>query len=342
MKHGFLILLVISLAVGWMGSATIGPVASIPGLRPAIVFAVLLIAGLTLQTRSVRDAVKHPRPTLVAIAINALGIPLLAAISILVLRRHGWSADWAAGLWVAAIAPCTLASAAVWTRRAGGNVAVAMMTTVVTNLACVVTIPLAIHWAPLPIAGATSVEAWTQVQKIALGVVLPMAAGWVIRQRGAESWIDRHTTATRVLSQMGILTMVAFGGAASAAAPTSVTPGAGISQAAESLANSPSEAILGSFWGGISALLLAAVGIHIAGLAIAWAISRLGGANRADAIAAAISGSQKTLMVGLQIAIDLGVSVLPMLIFHVAQLVIDTVVADRNRQRALKKQPGDA
>jgi sodium/bile acid cotransporter 7 len=34
-------------------------------------------------------------------------------------------------------------------------------------------------------------------------------------------------------------------------------------------------------------------------------------------------------MVGLQIAIDCGVSVIPMLVYHLSQLIIDTVIADR-------------
>ena len=50
--------------------------------------------------------------------------------------------DLAVGLLVAAAAPCTLASAAVWTRRAGGNDAVALMVTIGTNLTCFVVTPL--------------------------------------------------------------------------------------------------------------------------------------------------------------------------------------------------------
>jgi sodium/bile acid cotransporter 7 len=38
-------------------------------------------------------------------------------------------------------------------------------------------------------------------------------------------------------------------------------------------------------------------------------------------------------MIGLQIAIECGVSVLPMIVYHVGQLLIDTVVADRWKQK---------
>ena len=51
----------------------------------------------------------------------------------------------AGGLIVASVVPCTLASAAVWTRKAGGEDSIAMMTTVVTNVGCIAIVPLGIQ-----------------------------------------------------------------------------------------------------------------------------------------------------------------------------------------------------
>jgi sodium/bile acid cotransporter 7 len=45
----------------------------------------------------------------------------------------------------------------------------------------------------------------------------------------------------------------------------------------------------------------------------------------------AFAGSQKTLMVGLQVSMELGVSILPMVAYHVSQLIVDTLIADRWR-----------
>ena len=59
--------------------------------------------------------------------------------------------------------------------------------------------------------------------------------------------------------------------------------------------------------------------------------------NSSRQIAIGLSGSQKTLMVGLQIAIDCGVSVIPMITYHLGQLLIDTIVADRWRRGSSKK-----
>ena len=49
----------------------------------------------------------------------------------------------------------------------------------------------------------------------------------------------------------------------------------------------------------------------------------------------AIAGSQKTLMVGLYVAIHYfgGLVLIPLVIYHVVQLLMDTVVADLWRRR---------
>jgi sodium/bile acid cotransporter 7 len=54
--------------------------------------------------------------------------------------------------------------------------------------------------------------------------------------------------------------------------------------------------------------------------------------TREDRIAVGISGSQKTLMVGLQVAIASQLLILPMVVYHVGQLIVDTIIADRWRR----------
>jgi sodium/bile acid cotransporter 7 len=70
------------------------------------------------------------------------------------------------------------------------------------------------------------------------------------------------------------------------------------------------------------------------------------GLSRRETIGVAISGSQKTLMVGLQLCLDCGVSILPMIMYHIGQLLMDTFLADwwlRHSQKSLapaeSKQP---
>jgi sodium/bile acid cotransporter 7 len=55
--------------------------------------------------------------------------------------------------------------------------------------------------------------------------------------------------------------------------------------------------------------------------------------SREDAIAVGFAGSQKSCMVGLEVCAQLDVTVLPMVAYHVGQLLADTVIADRFRER---------
>jgi sodium/bile acid cotransporter 7 len=76
-------------------------------------------------------------------------------------------------------------------------------------------------------------------------------------------------------------------------------------------------------------VLLATVIVHLLALYLGVGFARGAKLGPEAQIAVGIAGSQKTLMVGLQIAIDCGVSVVPMIVYHLGQLVLDTIVADR-------------
>jgi sodium/bile acid cotransporter 7 len=71
--------------------------------------------------------------------------------------------------------------------------------------------------------------------------------------------------------------------------------------------------------------------VHLTMFATGYGLARLARMRREDRIAVAFSGSQKTLMVGLQVAMDAQVSILPMVTYHVGQLIVDTLLADRLR-----------
>ena len=81
------------------------------------------------------------------------------------------------------------------------------------------------------------------------------------------------------------------------------------------------------------ALIVCVVGIHTAMLFCGIVLARWFRMDRRDQIAVGFAGSQKTLMVGLQVAMDLGFSIIPMVAYHVCQLLVDTFVADRWRKK---------
>jgi sodium/bile acid cotransporter 7 len=78
-------------------------------------------------------------------------------------------------------------------------------------------------------------------------------------------------------------------------------------------------------------MLAAVATVHVAALFGGFALGRIVGLDRENWITVGIAGSQKTLMIGIQIAIaeNWGLGILPMVAYHASQLLIDTVVADR-------------
>ena len=133
--HWFVCFLIGLFAVGYHQSQVFRPILEWQIARDALVFFVMWAMGFTLPAAQFRDSLRDPKPALLAISINTLIVPLL------VLPCYYWlPTDFFGGLFVSAIVPSTLASASVWTRRAGGNDSVSMMTTVVTNLGCVVVV----------------------------------------------------------------------------------------------------------------------------------------------------------------------------------------------------------
>lgn len=306
LRQWFFVFLLAGLVVGFGFPGLIRPIAEITLLRSLITATVLFLMGLTLNAESVARSIRNPTAVLTAIAVSTFVVPLLALPSLWIL-----SADMAGGLIVTTLVPCTLASAAVWTRKGGGDDAVAMVVSVVTNVACFLVAPLGL-W--LTLGQVTEISAREQVVSLAIWVVLPLLVGQIVRRSVLPAWAAKNQARLSSVAQCGILVMVAFGSVASADRLAQREDGAGIV-------------------GELAGVGTLAVLVHCGALVIGIAAARRLGAAPPQQIAVGIAGSQKTLMVGLQIALDCGVSVLPMIIYHVGQLVIDTFVVQHWAKR---------
>ncbi|SRR6056297_1692042 len=301
-RHWFLPALAVALAVGFWGAQGVAPLADAGSFRAAVVATVLFLMGFTLHPGSMLRSIRKPRAWGLAIIINAAGVPLLAwAVS------SGLTPAMGGGLLVAAVVPCTLASASVWTRQAGGDDAVAMMVTVVTNLFCFAIAPF---WLFLFFARDTQIGFVDQAVKLALLVALPLLVAQAARRFGLAVWADEHKRRLSVVAQIGILVMVAVG-------------------ASQSRRRYLADAANRAAWPDVLMMALAAVGVHSIALIAGILLARRGRLGREQQVAVGIAGSQKTLMVGLQLAIDCGVSMLPMIVYHIGQLLIDTLVVQR-------------
>lgn len=297
------------LLIGFSLPFQLQPIADTIVLRNFLLASVLFVMAFPLQTHEILGTLVRPWAALLASLINMGLLPIVAWVAAKFL-----SAEMATGLIVAACVPSTLASGAVWTRRAGGNDAIAMLVTIITNVTCFAITPA---WLFVLLGHSQKLEFGQMVVKLALLVVLPMAVAQICRQKQEiGEWATAHKKELSIYAQCGILTMVLIGAVRSGLQLRS----ADLEVAFPLLT--------------IAKMILAVIVIHLGVLFLGRFIAKSVGLCRADQIAVAISGSQKTLMVGLSISITYfgGLAILPMVAYHIAQLFLDTIVADRWRQ----------
>lgn len=322
LKRWFLLALAGVLIVGFSGAEIFAPLADAPLLRRGIVAIVLFVMALPLGLGAVWRALRYPGPSLLAAGINFGLLPLLAwGLYLAVMLPLGLNHQLAVGILIAAATPSTLASAAVWTRRAGGNDTVPVLVTLITNLSCFVVTPLWLVTMTGEQVGA--VQLGPMVIKLLCLIVLPMSAAQLCRLRApVRDWAAEHKGVLGVVAQCGVLAMILVG---------SVRAGLSLQEAEMSSADAAGLADFGL----MIALVLA---IHLSMLALGHLAGVWLGMSREARIAVGFAGSQKTLLVGLTVAVEdfgaLALAVLPMVAYHVGQLLVDTVIADRLRAAA--------
>jgi len=316
----FLLALVVALGLGqWQGVNFLW-LADLKWLRISIVVSVIFIMALGVPLADIMKQVAKPYPTLLAACINMLLMPLAAW-----LLGFALPPSLAGGFLVAAAIPCTLASAAVWTRRAGGEDSIAMLVMLITNLTCFFVTPL---WLLLLLGKDIQLDVNKMIGELFLLVLIPSLLAQALRYRFARvaKFAQQYKVSLSTIAQIGILLMVTLG---------SIQMNRSTSSDAQ---HTPSAAYLP-----YTQAIVAAVLLHCIALAIGWYTSAAMKFSRREQIGVAISGSQKTLMVGLQICIDCGVSILPMVLYHISQLLIDTFLADwwakHHSQKSTQEQP---
>lgn len=307
-RRWFLLVLMTTLVAGIACAPRLALVAeSVP--RNAIIAAVLLAMALPLKIDTMWATLRRPGPALLAVAINLVLVPLLAFAASRLLVD-----ELAIGMIIAAAVPCTLASAAVWTRLAGGNDSVSLLVTMITNLSCFVVTPA---WVRLLAGqGDASVPFDAMVMKLLVLVVLPIIAAQLLRLIPAVGhWASASKSGLSIFAQLGILSIVFVG---------AVRCGQKLVEL---------DGRLATMWGQVALMLALVAAVHVVAWWFGYAVAGKLGMARAEQLAVAFAGSQKTLMVGLAIALEFGgLAVLPMLAYHVLQLLIDTLLADRCRE----------
>ncbi|SEM85867.1 solute carrier family 10 (sodium/bile acid cotransporter), member 7 [Loktanella fryxellensis] len=216
------------------------------------------------------------------------------------------------GLIFLAVLPSTVQSSIAFTGMAGGNVPAAICAASLSNLIGVVLTPalvaLLLHQGGGAISGAAIV-------KIAVQILLPFLAGQLLRPL-LGGFVQRHKAATLFVDRGAILLIVysAF-----------------------------SAGTVSGLWSAIpvpSLILLYVIVALLLGVAmvIVTRVGRVCGLPEADRAVLLFCGSTKSLASGLPIATalvpaaTLGATVLPLILYHLTQLLVCALIAQRKSQ----------
>lgn len=271
-----------------------------------IAAAALFAMSLGLQARDFRKVVEHPLGLVWALCLSFLVAPAICAAFAFSLL----SGDYQLGLLVTGCLPCTLTSAALWTRLAGGNEVLSLVVTITSNILVVVLTPLAL----IVLTGRTvAFDLVAVMSGLLVFAVIPIVVGQIIRWSPAgANMADRAGPVLRMACRFLVLLMILIA-------------------AVDARLSLEEEGRIWTFNGELITVGLACVGAHTLTLILGYLSARwpLGPDN---AIAVAISGSQKTLPVGAFLLTEyfpeFPLAIVPLLFYQVGQLLVDTYAAE--------------
>jgi len=276
--------------------------------EPQLVMALaLFLAAWTLESRSLYQTLLRPQAALWALVISYGFLP---ALSFFLGQWLLPIEDFRIGLMITASVPCTLASAVLWTRMAGGNEAAALLSTLLTTfLSWFATTA----WLAFGTGSEVHVDSSGMMRGLALILVLPVGVGQLLR---AAPVLAR--TATRYKTPLGVISRLLI---------VVIMLRAAV-EVRDQAARETSQLSAGA----VLITLVVCLGTHLLALAGGFWSSRLLGFDRASRIAVAFAGSQKTLPVSLYLFEvyfrSYPLAVVPMAFYHVGQLILDTFIAD--------------
>jgi solute carrier family 10 (sodium/bile acid cotransporter), member 7 len=213
------------------------------------------------------------------------------------------------------LVPSTVQSSIAFTSIARGHVSAAIVSASLSNILGIVLTPLLVVLL-MNTSGAVHVDG-SSIRDIVLQLLLPFAAGQLARPWIA-GFVGRYAAVLKVVDRGSILLVVYT------AFSMGVVEGIWVSVDVWRL-------ILVSL---VAAALLAVV------LVITTVVGRLARLDRGDAIVLLFCGSKKSLASGLPMALvffpaaTVGLTMLPLMLFHQIQLVVCAVIASRLAREA--------
>ncbi len=269
--------------------------------------------GARLSPQAVIDGISHWRLQSLVFLSTFVLFPVLGLVLTTVLRP--WlQPELSMGLMFVCVLPSTVQSSIAFTSIARGNVSAALCSASVSNVVGMVLTPALVALMLSAHGGGFSMKA---LLDIGIQLLLPFVLGQVLRPL-IGAWLLRHKAITSVVDRGSILLVVyaAFS--------------AGMVAGVWSQVSLPA----------LGLILLLDVVLLFTVLGVTTFVSRRFGFSTEDEIAIVFCGSKKSMAGGIPMANILfpghavGLIVLPLMLFHQAQLFTCATLARRYRERA--------
>ncbi len=272
------------------------------------IFILFFLYGARLHPREALDGLRHYKLHLTILAFTFVLFPLIGLL-LGFLSPGVLSPDLYAGLLFVTLCPSTVQSSINFTSIARGNVAGAIVSASASNLLGVFLTPL-LTIALMNTTGHADVGL-DSILDIVGQILVPFVIGQLSRRWTAD-FVARHKKLKLV--DQGSIVLVVYSAFS-----------AGIREGIWSMVGPRDIAVVVA----VCLVVLAAV------LWLSWHVARWAGFNREDAIAIQFCGPKKSLASGLPMATVLfagqpiGLIMLPLMIFHQAQLMACSALASR-------------
>ena len=277
-------------------------------ISDAAIFLLFLLNGLRLPRSEVGSGLRHRR-YIVPVIIWVFGAMALAGWLVWHATTGFLPPLIAIGFVWLGVLPSTVQSATAYTSLSGGSVAMSVIAAALLNIMAVfITIPL---FTVIAGEAGTGLDA-SILRKVALVLLLPFALGQLLQGRFGHWAKEQHSLVARMdRTAIGIAVYVAFSGA-----------------------------VIEGLWNKVGfsdwAVLGSAVTLFLLwGFGGAWLLACLLNLAREERISFLFAGAHKSMAMGAPlaaIAFDpavAGMIMLPLLVYHITQMVISAPLATR-------------
>ncbi|MFZ2261320.1 MAG: bile acid:sodium symporter family protein [Luteococcus japonicus] len=314
-KPDYFLLAIIAAAVLASIAPATGAMVPVVSWTSKIMIAILFfLYGARLSPQEALQGLKHWRLHSVILTFTYLLFPLIG-LAMRLLVPDVLSEELYRGMLWLCLVPSTVQSSINFTSIAKGNVAGAIVSASFSNLIGVVVTPL-LALALMSTSGGLRIEA-SSILDIVFQLLVPFMVGQLSR-RWTAGFVKRHKRLKLV--DQGSIVLVVYS-AFSAGMREHMWTKVDVAD--------------------IVKLVLVCCALLAAMLWVTWHVARLLGFGRADAIAIQFCGTKKSLATGVPMATvlfanlpDVGLMVLPLMVFHQVQLMACSAMASRYARQA--------